>query len=68
MFDRVCGMPLVPTVALEKLLLLCDGVKGMAPRTDPARARSAEVARTALAELTAPRPKSAARTLVTAFV
>jgi len=67
-FGLVCGMPRVDTEALENCLLACVGAKGIAPRTEPARVKSAFVARTMLLALTAPRPKSAARTPPIAFV
>jgi hypothetical protein len=66
-FELVCGIPRVETAALENRRLAWEAGIDSAPRTDPARAKSAEVARTILARVAAMRPKSAVRMPATAF-
>jgi hypothetical protein len=64
-FELVCGTPRLFTVAFENCRLCAEGVNGIAPWIAPARLKSAEVARIRLFPLTAARPKSPDRMLVT---
>lgn len=67
-FSLVLGIPCVMGARFVNCVLSRDGWNGICPRIAPALRRSAAEARTKFVLLTAARPNSPARMLVTPFI